>query len=466
MRNDRSATARIWPKKLSHQAIRRSAGRAILLVLLAVSAAIGLGSPAAADSAPLVKVFVVPDNGQTITLSLVAQATLGDQARAGEIFELNRGQAQPDGVALTDPGEQLRPGWILRLPQDATGANVQQARDTAAPAGGTAAGDAAATSSTLMTIPLPAAAAVVGAILLALITAGIVGRKRVRGWFAAWRRLVHKLGDPARRRRRLEQRQALGQAFATDGESVRRAYRALEDFAATADRPEKPVHAVRVDADGVTVWLTQSDVALSPWVNLEGTSWRRPVGTPEERGRPGSSVAEQVGLEACLVRAGTDGDGEPVFVDLSRLDGILSVTGDPAVSRQVVQNLLAEIGRSRPQTMVTVLGATDGPTALTVPPGLTRIVRAADGVVARPPAARRSSVRGVAARQRVQGLAVLAGAPDQRERAELAALCGPSGAGWTGLVCGEVDGAHWRWHADADGTLEIPVLRATLTAPA
>ncbi|KUM99410.1 hypothetical protein AQI95_39090 [Streptomyces yokosukanensis] len=60
-------------------------------------------------------------------------------------------------------------------------------------------------------------------------------------------------------------------------------------------------------------------------------------------------------------------------------------------------------------------------------------------------------------------MVVLAGTPSEREAAELAALCA---AGWTGLVCGEVDGAHWRWYADVRGRVELPVLNMTLTVPA
>jgi hypothetical protein len=76
-------------------------------------------------------------------------------------------------------------------------------------------------------------------------------------------------------------------------------------------------------------------------------------------------------------------------------------------------------------------------------------------------------VRGTAARLPVRGLIVAAGNLDERETADLIALCGSRGGGWTGLVCGEVgDGAHWRWRADADGTVDIPVLGVDLIVPA
>ncbi len=49
----------------------------------------------------------------------LAQTHLGDPLRYGELFTLNEGLPQPDGGRLTDP-DLIRPGWILRLPADAT----------------------------------------------------------------------------------------------------------------------------------------------------------------------------------------------------------------------------------------------------------------------------------------------------------------------------------------------------------
>jgi hypothetical protein len=32
-------------------------------------------------------------------------------------------------------------------------------------------------------------------------------------------------------------------------------------------------------------------------------------------------------------------------------------------------------------------------------------------------------------------------------------------------VYGEAEGAHWRWHTDADGHVDLPVLDVRLTVP-
>lgn len=458
--------------------------RTLLHALAALLAAclMALGGAASASAAPaaddLIKVFVVPDptqtGGQLATLQSIATATLGDASRAGEILALNRGQAQKDGGALNSADDQLRPGWILRLPQDASGSDVQLARDTgsqnspsAAPSSGQQSAAPSAGKSAAFTFPLAAAIALLGAILLALITAGIVGRRKVRAAYAAVLRAAWRLGEPMRRRRQLALRRATGRRFATDADSVRRAYGVLGEFAPGRQQPERPVHALRVDGSGVTVWLTASDTVDAPWTNIDSTRWRRPAaaaGWLSPGGDSGPTSQESIAA-ACLVRAGTDADGEPVFVDLSRLDGVLSVSGDQTVARDVVQNLLAEIARTRPDTPVTVLRGSDSALPLAVPTELRQLPRV-DAPAPVAPDAGRGTVRGGAARRPVRGLVVVAGTPGEREAAELAALCGPGGAGWTGLVYGEANGAHWRWHTDADGHVDLPVLDVRLTVPA
>jgi hypothetical protein len=366
------------PRTAAAHRISQAPPRALTALLTALLAAflVALGAAGSAQAAPpgddLIKVFVVQDSaragGQLATLQSIAASTLGDAARAEEIFELNRGLAQKDGGALTSPGDQLHPGWILRLPKDASGPGVQLARDTGGqgsastpPASGsTASGSTASGStagpgtgdeqSTMLTIPLVAAVAILGAVLLALVTAGIVGRRKVRAGYAVVRRGLRWLGEPARRPRRLAHRQATSRWFDADIDAVRRAYGTLGEFAATDREPERPVHALSVDDAGVTVWLSASDAADAPWTSIDSTRWRRPAAAPglQVPGDGDGVTSPAVPTTACLVRAGTNDGNRPVFVDLSRLDGLLSVTGEKTVARDVVQNLLAEIARTRP----------------------------------------------------------------------------------------------------------------------
>ncbi|WP_405914868.1 hypothetical protein [Streptomyces sp. NBC_00728] len=469
------------PEHRARTAAAHRIPQTLLYALTALLAAclVVLGTTRSAEAAPsaddLIKVFVVQDpaqtGGQLATLQSIAAATLGGAGRADEIFELNRGQAQKDGAVLNSLGDQLHPGWILRLPQDASGPGVQLARDTgggnsasAPPASGTASSGTGDAQSTVLTIPLTAAVALFGAVLLALITAGIVGRRKVRAASGAVGRGVRALGAPSRRRRRLAQRQATSRRFEADGDSVQRAYETLGEFAGTDREPEKPVHALSVDDAGVTVWLSASDAADAPWASIDSTRWRRTAGAPGLRAAGGDDgVTSRSALTtACLVRAGTDEADRPVFVDLSRLDGVLSVSGDRGVARDVVQNLLAEIARSRPNLPVTVLrGSADAP-PLAVPPNLRQMPQAATSSVTKPFASH-GTVRAAASRRPVRGLVVVSGTPGPQEEAELAALCS---VGWTGLVCGETQEAHWRWYTDGEGRVDIPVLDLRLTVPA
>ncbi|WP_329459421.1 hypothetical protein [Streptomyces sp. NBC_01497] len=493
MRNDAGAREGVRGRLTAAAAHRRgrTALRALSVVLLGLVAVFGVGSPAgAADGGDLVKVFVVKDPAQSgeplADLPSIAASTLGDAARAGEILQLNKGLAQPDGGALNTVTDQLHPGWILRLPQDASGPDVQLAKDTGAQAGsgqggrsGAATPPAAAEQDTAggqpptvakpeyLTLPLPAALGAAGAVLAALVTAAILGRRQIGRMSYGLGRAVRRLGDPARRRRRLQARRALAERFAADTESVRRAYGTLDEFGAAARQPAAPIHALRVDSRGVTVWVTPTESVPDPWRKVDETRWRRSAGgsAPFGAGPARTTAAQASGDAPCLVRVGSDDEGEQVFVDLSRLDGVLSVTGEHAVARDVVRTVLGEIARSRPGTPVTVLRGTDGAPPIEVPEGLeqrTRVEEGRGGPLAAPTAA----LRAAAARRPVRGVVVMAGTPTAREAAELESLCGPGGAGWTGLVCGEAEGAHWRWHTDADGGVDIPVLGVRLTVPA
>lgn len=471
-------TARAARHRPLPQAI--SVGLLLLLTALGLSAAAG---PAAADGA-VVKVFVVPDpsvsGGQSATLASIAADALGDAGRSGEILSLNRGRTQGDGGTLSGPDDRLHPGWILRLPDDASGPDVKLAQDNAQP--GTGAGTTASPGAgngadadeadDTLSFPLPAVVSLLAAVVLALITAAIVARRGLRRTLVCTARALRTLGEPVRRNRRLARRRLLGRQFAGDDDTVRRARAVLGDFGPTGRGPGTAVHAVSVDDDGATVWLEAGVDARAPWQRVDDTRWRRSGSTAGPvAGRTDRSPEHPAGAGeevACLVRAGVDEEGRAVLVDLSRLDGVLSVTGDAEVSRSVVETLLAEVARSRQGTPVTVLGndRRDRGPALSVPTGLTRTQPRITAPAPGPAAALAGTEVGGAVRRPVRGLVVVADAPGEREADELAALCGPGGAGWTALVCGEADGAHWRWHADAAGRVRLPVLNLTLTVPA
>ncbi|TQJ47344.1 hypothetical protein [Streptomyces sp. SLBN-115] len=453
-------------------------GAAALLIVLALAAALAsavTGRAAAADG-DTVKVFVVQTAGGD-TLESIAARTLGSSSRAEEIFDLNRGLAQPDGGALTTQGDALRTGWILRLPEDAAGPDVQLAQETGAgsetvspatPPQQAAPGDTAGQpDSATVVVPLPALLAVAGAVLLALVTAAILARKRVRSTWRAFLRQLRRLGEPARRRRRLRQRVALSARFSVDADPVRRAYAVLGEFAGSGSRPETAVHAVRVDAAGATVWLEASAGVPASWQQLDSARWRRQAADWPGRGADTTTTARTASLDgsACLVRVGIDEEGAPLLVDLSRLDGVLSVTGDAEVGRAVVSGLLAELARSRPEIPVTLRQGAEGGAGFALPAGL-REPTESDRHRSPGDVRGAGTVRAGAVRRPVRGVVVVAGTPTRHETAELLELCGPGGAGWTGLVCGDLPDARWRWHAEAEGSVELPLLGVKVTAPA
>ena len=73
-----------------------------------------------------VKYYVVRDEfgGEPEFLFEIAQRFLGSGDRNDEIFQLNKGRLQPDGLRLTKP-EAILPGWILQLPPDAEGEGIR-----------------------------------------------------------------------------------------------------------------------------------------------------------------------------------------------------------------------------------------------------------------------------------------------------------------------------------------------------
>src|SRR5699024_1968558 len=50
----------------------------------------------------------------------IAERTMGEGRRYHDIFELNKGRDQPDGQELT-LARLIQPGWLLVMPEDATG---------------------------------------------------------------------------------------------------------------------------------------------------------------------------------------------------------------------------------------------------------------------------------------------------------------------------------------------------------
>ncbi len=82
-------------------------------------------------------VEVQPPEGRNYdTLWGIAERYLGDGLRYKEIAGLNRGVVQPDGTTLQNP-DLIYPGWILKLPSDAEGPGLRTPDHQQAPDRGT-----------------------------------------------------------------------------------------------------------------------------------------------------------------------------------------------------------------------------------------------------------------------------------------------------------------------------------------
>ncbi|MEU4160421.1 hypothetical protein [Actinoplanes sp. NPDC026670] len=418
-----------------------------LVLLLAVVLVSALAVPAAAVAAPddVVKVAVVrtaaQNGGRPDSLAQIAQRTLGDPARATEILDLNRARPQSDGSALTDSGE-LRPGWILLLPADATGPDVRLGRVAATPGG-----------SDTPLLNTQVTAALIGAVVLALLALLVIFRRRIIGGV---RSRYRAYADNARWHRQIQERMQararLAAEFAADQSRPALAWQASAELTAA----QVETYALRVDATAVTAWVTADHAPRWPWQAETDGVWTRPADLPTARPTRGD------GVTPCLVRVG--GEDGTLFVDLTWLDGVLSIGGSAGVAIDVLANLLADLTRFRSDLPVfSVPGLGGEPPG--VPQTAVRLRSVTDlRVAGSAPGTDDGMVRLAARRGTLTSVAVIAEIPTDEQAAHLLAACGP-GTGQVAIVLGDLPGARWRWHAEADGKVRLPEIGLTVTAP-
>ncbi|WP_432838423.1 hypothetical protein [Dactylosporangium sp. CA-092794] len=417
------------------------------LFLLAIGSAVAAlipTYPAVAAPDDVVKVAVVrppeQNGGRPDSLDQIAQRTLGDAGRATEILNLNRGRPQSDGGALGDDGA-VRPGWILQLPDDADGPDVRLGRI----------GSAAVPAKPFFTWKV--VLALIGAVILALITALMVFRRRI---VRAARERFRTSAESARLRRRIQlgarMRVRLAAEFAADRAGPVLASRAAAELA--ADRVE--AYALQLGPQQVTAWVAADHVPQAPWRAVSDEVWTRPAAA-------GGGAVPSGAVAPCLVRAGGDEQGV-VYVDLTWLDGVLAIEGDTQVAADLLGWMIGDVTRFRPDLFVVSVPGRHGEPA-GVPPEAIRLRSATDLRLPGPAAEGDDGIVRLAARRRaLAGLVVVADRSDSEEAAHLLAACGP-GSGQVALVLGDVPGAHWRWTAHADGSVSIPAFGITVTAP-
>jgi hypothetical protein len=387
----------------------------------------------------------------------IAERHLDDGRRWKEIFDLNKGRVQPDGLQL-ELGRLIQPGWVLIMPGDAHGVQRVQALEQSAPepdeagaAGASTAvdrGDQVAEAGGEESAVQEAAPLLLGGLLSAMLAGAVAAERR--------RRRGRALDDDD-----LEAEVTL--RIGADEERVRWLDRALRGLSATcrAERVPLPqVYAATVSDDAVELRVAPPvEVAPAPWSVLDGGSrWRldRDADEPAEGGH-----APYPGL-VCL---GRDDEGRDVLLDLESVAGAVTVTGSPTVAREVVSALAVQLAtapwaddqRVWAHDLAPVLADVGGSPLLMVDDLAAHL----DDWQRSSPARRAQEV--LSGRLgRHPGAApeylVLGGLPGLAAGAQLDAL-GPADTRGLGVLSAvPVPGARWRLGIDDSGRLSIPLL--------
>lgn len=444
----------------------------------------------------LTKYYVIkaPQNkgGQQETLFEIARRTLGDGNRFEEILVLNSGRPLPDGSVFVSP-EQLVPDFALILPEDAKGPGVEfgvlpeAAVDASASAGPSApptlrttTGRAAGPFTVFGNrVALPWLIGGIGGV--AALTAAIVARRRIaraarasgstiaRGARVLRPRLPRGLALALRRRRRT----ALARRLAADTRTpvvVRQALRELVPAVGVEAKTERPVRVYSVLAEPTKLLVSVSGghTAPVPWTALDTNRWER-AGLPAVV--ESDPTADLTLALPHLARLGVSDRGAQAMVDLGQINGALSIRGDLTVAQDTVAALVRGL-LELPRQSTVVVAVDPSASAL---PGLNGVVRVRGVAEMRDKAPEEvlnsaeelgvGLVRGVARSGEVTGFIVLQDVPTAEEARTLADLSAPAGGGWIVLAVGDVPGAHWRWYADSDGTVDLGVLGLRVTVP-
>ncbi|MFF3391913.1 hypothetical protein ACFYW1_13410 [Streptomyces sp. NPDC002669] len=457
-------------------------------------AAVRMGPSRALRADEVTKYYVVKsaqeNGGEQETLFGIAERTLGDGDRFEEILVLNSGRQLPDGSAFVSP-DQLTPGFPLILPEDADGPGVefgvlpeenatpakrppQSVSPTTRAAAGRSAGPFAGLGDRLGSPWLIGGVTGATVLTVVIVARRPIGRAlRATGSGAARAarvlrpRLPHRLALALRRRRR----GALARRLAADTRTpvvVRQALREL--ISAEEAKAERPVRVYSVLAEPTKLLASVSGAhtAPAPWTALEPNRWERTGLSSVVEGDPAADVALALPY---LARIGVSERGAQVMVDLGQINGALSISGDLVVAQDTVAALVRGL-LELPRQSTVVVSVDPGASALPGLNGLVR-VRSVSEVKGKAPEEILNSaeelgvglVRGAARTGEVTGFIVLQDAPTPEEARALADLTESEGGGWIVLAVGDVPGAHWRWYAENDGSVDLGVLGLRVVVP-
>jgi hypothetical protein len=409
------------------------------------------------------KVYVVkpPRGHYHDNLWDIAEQHLGNGRRWHDIFQLNQDRPQPDGGHLVQ-GRLIQPGWVLVMPDDATG--LERVTDTPAPSqhGDGGGSGAAATRFEQRVASTPDSADDGGQVQDSLLSRDLLGG----GLFTAVL-LGALLVERRRRRGRAPSGEALEAEVAlrvgADPDRAERLDAALRGLSASCRNEQTAlpaVFAVTVTDESIDLLLAPPRTdAPAPWTPVDdGRLWRLGPDAPEptERGH-----APFPGL-VCL---GRDLEGADLLIDLESVGGVVSVEGADPVATEVVSALAVQLATSpwsdeqkvRGYRLSEVLADLAGDRLVLVD-DLDPVLRELEA--SQPRRNAQEVLTGRLARRPgvVPEYAVLGAAPEGEVAERLATLSSAGSRGFGVLATGHVPGTRWQLEVDETGTLTIPLL--------
>ncbi|WP_305783104.1 hypothetical protein [Symbioplanes lichenis] len=450
--------------------LRRSATvlLGLLLAVPVVAAAPASAAPAAASVSVVeqrredVKYYRVQSayNGEPEFLYEIAERFLGDGNRNPELFELNKGRVQPDGRSMEKP-EQIEPGWILVLPEDAEGEGVEFGPLPGGPA----------PSSEPAAAPTQAAAPAAddsssSGLLIVLIVAGVLvlAGLGVVVWLLLRRRKPARGKAPKPVKQRGKPATAApARSFDTAAAwTIDRALRVLVTGASAAGRPVPAVYGVSLDETRIVLRLAAPDGdPTDPWEAVEnGRVWQASL--RDLQALPAGDVGSPCPR---LVTLGVAG-GVRELVDLGQATGIISLQGDGAAARALVASWAEELTNSPWAEGVRVVAGdirphlAGGP-RLTSLGGVREAITEAEGGDGDHTVALRSGPANLAASI---GVLILGSAPGARDLERVQHLVSRADAVWVVIVLGQTRYDRWRFSIGPDGRLDTGALGITVYA--
>lgn len=403
---------------LTIQALRRAA---VLLAALLIAVASG-AAPAMAERAdPKWYEVRAEYQGEPEYLYEIADRFLGDGDRFTEIYELNKGRTQPDGLVVDNP-EVIEPGWILLLPPDAEGDGVQT--------GPLPVASTPAPSSAPASAPPPVAAPATEERPIGLIIGGVL---IVAAAVVVLVLLLRRRKRPAPKPPVFDHPTSPTRTLhAAVDWTIDRALRGL----AAADRPTPPIAGVSLDDSRIVLRLETPDAQpVEPWRTTdEGRSWIASL-----RDLQALPAAGDV-PNPCprLVTLGTTG-GARELLDLGQSTGVISVDGDAAgdVAAAWAEELISSPWSDRVRVVT----------------GALRVPVRSDQLTARGSIAEALAVTGGTG----PGVLILGAPPEDNDLHRARSL-----AGWAVIVLGRTHYDRWRFTAHPDGRLDTGTLGITV----